>query len=184
MPAKYAIIKIVTKRGCGSLLYVKGVMSLADFEELYRDFYPEVCAYLVKLTHDPALSEELTQETFFKVFKNIDSYRGDCRFSVWACGIAKNAYRSYLKKHRRLTEFPEELADEGPSIEERLSDKELSLKVHALLHELNEPYREVFWQRVFGELSFAEIAKLHQKTESWARVTFHRAKKMIKEMIE
>lgn len=60
----------------------------------------------------------------------------------------------------------------------------MSLKVHALLHELNEPYREVFWQRVFGELSFAEISKLHGKTESWARVTFHRAKNMIKERIE
>ena len=157
---------------------------LADFEKLYRDFYPEVYSYLLKLTSDPSLSEELTQETFFKVFKKIGSFRGDCKFSVWACGIAKNTYYSYLKKHRRLTEFPEELADESPSVEDRLADKETSMKIHAVLHELDEPYREVFWQRVFGELSFAQIASLHQKTESWARVTFHRAKNMIKERIE
>ena len=163
---------------------MKEVISLKEFEDLYVQFYPQVYAYLVKLTGDPDLAEELTQETFFKVFRKIDDYRGDCKFNIWACRIAKNCYYSYLKKRRRLTEFPEDIPDDGASFEERLSDRELSLKVHAVLHELQEPYREVFWQRVFAELSFAEIAKLHNRTESWARVTYHRAKNMIKEMIE
>lgn len=49
------------------------------------------------------------------------------------------------------------------------------------LHGLSEPYREVFWMRTFGELSFKEIGKIHGKTESWARVTYHRARLMLKE---
>lgn len=157
--------------------------SLADFEKLYREFYPQVYAYLLKLTGDPALAEEVTQETFFKVLKKIDSYRGDCGFNIWACGIAKNTYFSYLKKHRRLTALPEELADDGDPFEERIGDKELSKQVRSALRELAEPYREVFRQRVFGELSFREIAAKHRRTESWARVTFHRAKSMIRELI-
>lgn len=156
---------------------------LADFEKLYREFFPQVYAYLLKLGCGPTLAEELTQETFFKVLRKLDSFRGDCKFSVWACGIAKNTYRSYLKKHGRLTELDEGLASPGPGMEERLADRELSAKVHEALHTLPEPYREVFWQRVFGELPFAQIARLHGKTESWARVTYHRAKTMIKERI-
>ncbi|MBQ7060705.1 MAG: sigma-70 family RNA polymerase sigma factor [Clostridia bacterium] len=157
---------------------------MADFEKLYREFYPQVYAYLVKLTGNHSLAEELTQETFFRVFRSIDSYRGDCRFGVWACGIAKNAYYSYLKKNRRLTGFPAEIADEGPSFDDRIADRELSKKVIAALDGIAEPYRGVFRQRVFEELPFAAIAQRAGKTESWARVTFHRAKNMIRELIE
>ena len=156
---------------------------MGDFEKLYREFYPQVYAYLMKLTGDPDLSEELTQDTFFKIFRKIDEYRGDCSFNVWACRIAKNVYYSYLKKRRRLAELPDENVpdDLSPSFEERLRDKELSKRIHEVLHTLPEPYREVFWMRVFGELPFSEIARVHGRTESWARVTFHRAKMRIQE---
>ena len=52
-----------------------------------------------------------------------------------------------------------------------------------ILHTLEEPYKEVFWMRTFGELSFKEIGEIHGKTESWARVTFYRAKQKIKEAL-
>ena len=52
-----------------------------------------------------------------------------------------------------------------------------------LLHEMEDPYKEVFELRVFGELSFAQISAIFHKTESWARVTFHRARmKLIERM--
>ena len=153
-----------------------------DFERLYSEFYPQVFAYLLKLTGDHQLAEELTQDTFFKIFRKIDDYRGDCSFNVFACRIAKNNYYSYLKKRRKQAPPPSaEIPDEGPSIEDRLDDKQLASKIHAVLHTLPEPYREVFWMRVFGELPFEEIARLHGRTESWARVTFHRAKLKIQE---
>lgn len=155
-----------------------------DFEELYREFYPQVYAYLLKLSGDEAVAEELTQDTFFKIFKKIGEFRGDCKFSVWACRIAKNGYCSYLKKQRRIGELPAELPGEDGDFEARFADRELSIKVHEALHRVPEPYREVFWMRVFGELSFEEIAKLHGKSESWARVTFHRAKIKVREIIE
>ena len=49
---------------------------------------------------------------------------------------------------------------------------------------MKEPYKEVFSLRVLGELSFSEIAELFGKSDSWARVTFHRARMMIKEEME
>ena len=70
------------------------------------------------------------------------------------------------------------------NVEEIIENKQLALKIHEVLHLIPEPYKEVFWMRAFGELSFAEIGKIHGKTESWARVTFHRAKLKIQEEIQ
>lgn len=66
---------------------------------------------------------------------------------------------------------------------EELEQREGALSLYQKLHALPEPYREVFWLRVYGELTFAEIAALHHKTESWARVTFYRARMKMKEAI-
>lgn len=77
---------------------------------------------------------------------------------------------------------------ENHEAEERLfaqviEDKETAFQVHKILHELREPYKEVFSLRVFGELSFREIGELFQKSEHWACVTYHRAKSMIREKL-
>ena len=50
-----------------------------------------------------------------------------------------------------------------------------------ILHELPEPYKEVFQLRVFGELAFGQIGRIFGKTETWARVTYHRARLKIQE---
>lgn len=62
--------------------------------------------------------------------------------------------------------------------------KETVFEIHKILHELEEPYKEVFSLRIFGELSFKQIGELFGKTESWARVTFHRAKVKIREELK
>ncbi len=56
--------------------------------------------------------------------------------------------------------------------------------IHRVLHRLEEPYKEVFWLRTFGELPFSQIASLFEKAESWARVMYHRAKMKIKEELQ
>ena len=58
------------------------------------------------------------------------------------------------------------------------------MKIHRHLHHLNEPYKEVFMLRVLGELKFQEIAGLFGKSESWAKVTFYRAKDKLIELME
>ena len=72
-----------------------------------------------------------------------------------------------------------DLSDE--CFDERFADKVPAYAIHEVLHKLKEPYKEVFWLRTFGDLSFAQIGTLFGKSESWARVTYYRAKTLIKE---
>lgn len=156
---------------------------MKEFDEIYEAYFDYVFRYMKNLTHNESLAEEITSETFFKALNAIDSFRGDCNIRVWLCQIAKNCYYNYLKKNKRLEPNdaqPEQIADDE-SPEELTVRKDDLENIRSLLHELSEPYKEVFMWRVFGELTFKQIGVLFHKTENWACVTYHRARqKLIK----
>ena len=156
---------------------------MTEFEEVYRLYFRDVYRYCLALTRDEQIAEEVTQETFFKALKAIDKFDGKCRLYVWLCQIAKNTYLSMLQKKRTGEELPGEIPS-GESLEERLLTKESAFEIHQILHRLEEPYKEVFSLRTFGELPFRQIGALFGKTESWARVTYHRARLKIKEELQ
>lgn len=157
---------------------------MQNFEEIYLKYYPEIYGFALKLCQDENMAEELTQETFFKVLKSIDNYRGDCKLSVWICQILKNTYYSQLQKKNRQVDVPLEMLEGWDNPEQLIVDKEMAMQIHEILHTLKEPYKEVFWMKTFGELTFAQIGRVHGKTEAWARVTYHRVKMKIKEEME
>lgn len=181
MPSDIFLILAVTKPGMAGLIYESGVTDV-DFQEIYDRYFRDVYRYALALCRSESLAEEITQETFFRALKAIDKFDGRCKLYVWLCQIAKNTYFTMREKEKRRDRFLAE--EEGTGIEERLVDREEALKVHRLIHALEEPYKEVFSLRTFGELPFAQIAKLFGKTESWARVTYHRAKIKIREGLE
>ncbi len=154
-------------------------------EELYKTYFTDVYKYLTAISGDRQIAEELTQDTFFKALQKIGGFRGECSIRVWLCQIAKNAWFDYLRKHKRIV--PEDENRESESVRDMALDfeqRETALRIHRILHEMQEPYKEVFSLRVFGELSFREIGTLFGKTESWARTTFLRAKRKIWEVME
>lgn len=157
---------------------------MEDFDKIYADYYSEVYKFVFTLCQNPALAEEITQESFFKALKGIDSFNGNCKISTWLCRIARNTFYSYTKKHNRQVDYPLDIILSDENIEEQFADKETAYAIHKVLHKLKEPYKEVFWLRILGELSFAQIGALFEKTESWARVTYYRAKIMIKEELQ
>ena len=156
---------------------------MTEFEEAYRLYFRDVYRYCLALTRDEQVAEEVTQETFFKALKAIDKFDGKCRLYVWLCQIAKNTYLTMLQKKRTGEELPGEIPS-GESLEEKLLTKESAFEIHQILHALEEPYKEVFSLRTFGELPFRQIGALFGKTESWARVTYHRARLKIKEELQ
>ena len=156
-----------------------------DFEKLYNVYYMQVYSYVMTLIWNAHLAEEITQEVFFKALKNNDSYQGKSSELTWLCAIAKNACMDYLRKKSKVSniDLEEKLVD-SHSIELAIEDENMTLMIHQILHHMEEPYKEVFQLRIFGELSFDKIGKIFGKTENWARVTYHRARLKIQEKME
>ena len=152
---------------------------MPDFEAVYRQYFADVYKYALALSRDEQTAEEVTQETFFKALTASDSFRGDCQLRVWLCQIARNQYLTLCRERKKFTDAEPEPGDSG--IEEGFADREDARRLHILLHALPEPYKEVFSLRTFGELPFSQIGELFGKTESWARVTYFRARRKLKE---
>ena len=153
---------------------------MTEFERIYKEHFDTVYGFLIRLCRSAPLAEELAQETFFRAMRSLGKFDGRCRIEVWLCQIAKNAYYSHMRRQKDKKHILPEI-DGGLRVEDAILDRDQAMTVHAHLHELTEPYTEVFMLRVFGELEYAQIAKLFAKTESWARVTYHRAKMKITE---
>jgi RNA polymerase sigma-70 factor (ECF subfamily) len=157
-----------------------------DVEKLYRTYYLKVYSYVMGIVKNPSAAEEITQNTFVKAMVSKDSFNLRSNEYTWLCLIAKNLCYDLFREEGKKADLSEvgEVAAEGKSYEEDFIQKETSFMIHKVLHDMDERYKEVFELRVFGELSFLEISKIFGKTESWARVTYHRARLKIKERMD
>lgn len=156
---------------------------MQDMEQVYKQYFETVNKYLFCLTHDSDISEELTQETFYKAIKKIDIYRGECKMAVWLCQIAKNLWYDYCRKNKRIVnedQMPEMISIN--TTEEQVILAEEKIWLYQKMQKLDKETREVIYLRITGELSFKEIATILDKTENWARVTFYRGKNKLKEV--
>ena len=161
---------------------------MTDFEQLYHAYFKDVYLYLLRLSGNEHIAEEITSDTFFKAMRSIDRFRGDCDVRVWLCQIAKNCYFSHRKKTRRAQHVDgsemQDLPDLAPDVAEELARRNEAERIQRILQDMSEPYKDVFFWRVYAELSFKQIAHIFGKTENWACVTYHRARKIIKERLE
>lgn len=158
-----------------------------DLEKIYREYFTIVYRYTLSISRDPTLTEELVQETFAKGLLQIKKFRGDCDISVWLCQIAKNEYFQYLRKRKRVLQSETtELSESTNAIspEDAFDRKELKFQIQRILHDMEEPYKEVFYLRTYGEMSFKDIGRIFRRQETWARVTYYRARKKIMEVLE
>lgn len=157
------------------------------FEDMYQRFFKDVYLFVFSISKDRQIAEDITQETFFKALKEIKNFRGDCSVKSWLCQIAKNLYISQMRKKSMISledmdAVPNQIS--ATNIEQEYIQKENTLSVYKVLHLLEEPYKEIFLLRTLGELEFKEIADVFHKTESWARVTYHRARLKIQKALE
>ena len=153
-------------------------------EKLYEAYYMRVFSFVMTLAGDRAQAEEITQETFFRAFSKRSDFRGESDEATWLCAIARNLFLDEKRRQGKQETLPEELPDTGKGIEQTAADRDTSFRIHMALHALEEPYREAFELRVFGELSFREIGMIFGKTENWARVTYHRARLRLQERMD
>lgn len=157
-----------------------------EFEQIYLAYFKDVYQYLRSLSADEDTAEELTQEAFSKALKSLSSFDGSKDIRAWLFAIARNAYFTYCKRQKRYTkdEIFENIPDQRVQFTDLLEDQERAFQIHRFLHEMKDPYKEVFTLRVFGELPFEKIAILFGKSSGWARVTYYRARKQILDFME
>lgn len=158
------------------------------FEKIYQVYFRDVYYYILSLSKDKFIAEDITSETFLIAMKSIDDFRGDTSVRIWLCQIAKNQYFSSLRKDKRIsfTGSIEELKglEISDPLEKGIISNDEARNIHNKILLLDEPYREIFKLRFYSELSFKQIGELFGKTDNWACVTFHRARKKLQKELE
>lgn len=160
-----------------------------DFDKLYRAYFQTVYGFVLSISHDRHIAEDIVQETFLRAMKKIDSFKADSNAKTWLCQIAKNLFYDYSRHTKRNLDMDDDTMHQFihelyPSVEESLIKKETAGRAYRILRELEETYRNVFSMRVIGELSFSDIGTVFGKSDGWARVTYYRAKCRIREELK
>ncbi len=152
-----------------------------SFDQIYQNYFESVYRYALSLSGNPQIAEEISQETFFKAMRRLDQFQGKSSLKSWLCAIAKNLWLSEQRKRKdQPIDDALPLPDLSIGPEEALVRQDESMRIHRLLHHLDEPYREVFTLRALGQLSFRDIGDLFGKSENWACVVYHRARDKIR----
>ena len=115
------ILRMKTGKQAGWKTEMRGEARNMDRDEIvFEQYYEDVYRFLRALTRDRDLAEELTQETFLRAIRSIDTYRGEGEFRVWLCSIAKNLFYSQMKKQKKSIPVADEDFPEGESQEKTL----------------------------------------------------------------
>lgn len=158
---------------------------MTEFESIYRTYFRDVELYLRAICRDENLAEELTEQVFFQAMKALPKFRGECDIRTWLCSMGRNCYLTHLRKTKPSENIDElQIPDPRQSVEERIQDRQQAMQIHKILHDMPEPYKEVFSLRVFGQLSFEDIGGLFDRTANWSCVTYHRARQKIQKEME
>ena len=145
-----------------------------EFDRIYRTYALQIYRYLLSIGCPAQDAEDIVQDTFVKALLNIDSFRGECKLVVWLCQIAKNRWLEQLKKMKREPPgelYAQEASDPHP------------FELLDLVWRLEEPYRSVFLRVAVDGCTYDTLAKQYQKSASWARVTYYRARLKLREML-
>ncbi|AQX87254.1 RNA polymerase subunit sigma-24 [Elizabethkingia bruuniana] len=153
-----------------------------NFENIYRQYAPGIRKLCLSYTGDMDNAEDLLQETFITVWKNLNKFRNDSKLSTWIYRIAVNNCLMTLRKQKNISRISEEkivgLPDEVQ--QDKTQDTELLYKC---ISELKEADRVII-TLVLDEKPYEEIAEITGITENNLRVKIHRIKKELTEIFQ
>lgn len=141
-----------------------------------------------KMTGNQFDAEDLTQETFLSIYKNLATFQRDYE-KAWVCKIATNKGLDFLKNATRRSEpkedvYFEELKDNKASPEEAYIQQESKEYVYTICQSLKSPYKEVATEHFYREKTAKEIAEESDKGIKTVQTQIYRAKAMIRKIME
>lgn len=154
-----------------------------EFQKIYESYSKPVYRFLLALTRNETMAEDLLQEVFYKALLHIDRFEGKSSLYTWLCQIGKNAWLKECAKHKKHHTLPIEevvgMAADHPTPEDQTIAREERMQLRKAVLRLSDPYKDVFILHTYGDIPLKEIAQLYDKSDAWARVTYYRAKQQI-----
>lgn len=163
---------------------MKGGVRLA-IKSLYEEYKHDVFTYLVSLTHDSLLAEDLVSDTFLGAIRSLPRFRGDSDIRTWLFSIARYKWYEHLRRAKptiSLDDLAERYLCRESDLEDLSIQRETAQKVLQVLDSEQPRTKDIVLMRIEG-YSFFEIARKHGISESSARVIDHRAKKRIRDVL-
>lgn len=156
------------------------------FAAAYEQSRDAVYGYLVYMTRDVPLAEDLSQEVFLRMFLHLDKFREEASVRTWALRIARNVFLSYAKKKQPILLEEQEWEPE-PDLnqnqpEEEVLRKEEAERVRNCLMCLGEQERTVLLLRDFEELSYEEVARIMNLTTEVVKSRIYRARQKFRKI--
>lgn len=160
-----------------------------NFNPLVIKYAPKIRVFIARITGNWQEAEDITQETFFRAYRNIASFNPKLKFSSWLYRIAHNQAVNYIKKHYRFktVEFSEEIKNkffEERNVLETIFEKENAKEVNKALYKLNSSSREILELAFFEEKSYLEIADILEMSVNSVGSNIKRAKDKLKYILE
>jgi RNA polymerase sigma-70 factor (ECF subfamily) len=151
-------------------------MAKINMKTIYEQYKHDVYSYLLSLTHNKSLSEDLTSEVFLAAIKALPSFRGASSIKTWLFSIARNKWYEHLRKSKKelaSEDFMRIYLSEDISLEAVMITNELVGWIYAFLEQEPANSKDIVFMRVHG-YSYFEIAQKHNISESSARVIHFR----------
>ena len=164
-------------------------MEKSEIETIYRKYFHDVFLYIRALSENESLAEEITQETFLKAMNNIEKFDGRKDIRAWLFVIAKNTYFRYCRRNKIYVgeEFSEimqdSMQDTSPAVLDQIVQDETVRNLKRYAELIPEPTGKYFICGYMVSSPLRQIGKCYQKSAGWARVTYHRARQMIRAQI-
>jgi RNA polymerase sigma factor (sigma-70 family) len=154
---------------------------LEAFEALFRQHQKAVYAWIVRIVRDTGVAEDLTVETFWRIYKNRSRFRPDGNFPAWARRIATNAALDHLRHARHETELPENLP--APNVPDSAVRSETRARLKKAFRELPAKYRLVATLALVEDESYKAIADAVGISESLVKVRVFRAVRLLRKKL-
>jgi RNA polymerase sigma-70 factor (ECF subfamily) len=154
---------------------------LEAFEALFRAHQKEVYSWVVRIVRDHGIAEDLTVETFWRIYRTRDRFYPAGNFRAWARRIATNAALDYLRHSRRETELPEDLASAGaadPAIR-----RETRERIKQAFFRLPAKYRLVATLALIEEEPYDKIAAAVGISAALVKIRVFRAVRMLRKKL-
>ena len=156
-----------------------------DFEKIYNIYFKDVYKFLLSLTKNKEIAQDITSETFLKIINNEDKLENVENTKSYIISIAKNTYINYYNRNKKIiiTEDIEDFIDAYESFEEKIINVDQEKNLYKAIEKLEEPYKSITKLRL-EEMSFKKIGQIYNKTDNRACVCFYRAKEKLKVIME